>query len=215
MSLRERMVELHTPEEVDQFLNENPVAAVFKAGTCHKTMQGWGNVERLLRDRDEVRVGIIRVVEHRPASNRVAEVSGVTHESPQVILFREGQPRFDLDNWDITVDNLGAMLDTHLPASGEGGSGQAARSNLAPYKQLLDSYLGGQLPERQFQFAYLETFRGDASLRSQEEFDVLNSLFGNPDEHHIHPGAIISLEPQQTIPLQERARRVRQELESL
>ncbi|HWG85561.1 MAG TPA: thioredoxin family protein [Deinococcales bacterium] len=206
------MVELRTPQEVDQFLQENKVAAIFKAGTCHKTMQGWGNVERLLRDRDGVPVGIIRVVEWRPASNRVAELSGVTHESPQVILFQEGQPKFDLDNWDITVENLGAMLDTHLPEGDAGSSGQATRSNLEPYKQLLDAYLAGALPERDFQYAYLNTFKGDASLRSQEEFDVLNSLFGNPDEHHIHPGAILSLEPYQPVPLRDRAQQVRQQL---
>ena len=39
------LVPLTTPEEVDTFLAEYPQAAVFKAGTCHKTMQGFGVLE--------------------------------------------------------------------------------------------------------------------------------------------------------------------------
>ncbi len=38
---------LTTPEEVEQFLKDYPLAAIFKAGTCHKTMQGFGVIENL------------------------------------------------------------------------------------------------------------------------------------------------------------------------
>ncbi len=60
-------------------------------------------------------------------------------------------------------------------------------------------------------------FREDASLRSQEEFELLNSLFGNPDEHHIHPMTILQFEqanPQAT-PLFERAQHLRARLDTL
>lgn len=216
MSLRERMLELRTPEDVDQFVETNPTAAVFKAGTCHKTMQGWGNIERLLRDRDDVPVGIIRVVENRTASNRVVERTGVVHHSPQVLLFRDGQPRFDLDNWNITAENLEPLLEQHLPEAGTADAPRAGTtSNLEPYRQLIDRYLAGTISEPEFQYSYLNTFRDDANLRSSEEFEVLNSLFGNPDNHHIHAGAILSLEPMQTVPLRDRAAAVRERLGTL
>lgn len=221
MSLRERMYELRTPEEVDAFVTENPTAAIFKAGTCHKTMQGWGNVEKLLRDRDDVNVGIIRVVEARPASNRVTERTGITHQSPQIILFRDGQPKFDLDNWDITPENLEPKFEAYLPEASTGDAPKAgAKSNLEPYKRLLDAYIAGQIGEQQFQAYYLETFRNDANLRAQEEFDVLNSLFGNPDEHHIHAGAIMQLEAVavqtgSVAPLADRAKALREQLNTL
>jgi bacillithiol system protein YtxJ len=218
--MRERMYALTTPEEVDAFISENPVAAVFKAGTCHKTMQGWGNVEYFLKDRPDVPVGIIRVVEARPASNRVAEVTGITHQSPQLVVFKNGAAQFDLDNWDITKENLEPKLGATLPpVQGDLGAGEK-RTSLEPYTQLMDRYLGGAVSEEQFKWTYLEMFRNDANLRSEEEFKLLDSLFGNPDDHHIHAGAIISLETQmqnagEVAPLRERVQTLREQANAL
>ena len=39
--LRDRVVNLSTPEAVDAFLEQHPTSVIFKAGTCHKTMQGF------------------------------------------------------------------------------------------------------------------------------------------------------------------------------
>ena len=36
------LIPLTTAQEVDEFLKQYPLAAIFKAGTCHKTMQGFG-----------------------------------------------------------------------------------------------------------------------------------------------------------------------------
>lgn len=210
------MYAITTPEEADHFIEANPTAAIFKAGTCHKTMQGWGNLERLLRLRPEVPVGIIRVVEHRPASNRVAERTGIVHHSPQVILFKNGQPLFDLDNWDITAENLEPLLNQYL-GEPQAQPTDGSASNLEPYKRLLDAYLGGAVSEPEFQWTYLNLFREDASLRSQEEFEVLNSLFGNPDKHHVHPMTILQFDREnpQATPLYERAKELRARLETM
>ena len=211
------MYAITTPEEADAFIDSRPVTAIFKAGTCHKTMQGWGNVEKVLRERPEIPVGIIKVVEHRPASNRVAERSGIVHHSPQIILFRNGQPLFELNNWDITLVNLEQLFSQHLPDVRAEHPQEGAKSNLEPYKRLLDAYLSGAVSEQQFTWTYLNMFREDASLRSQEEFELLNSLFGNPDEHHIHLLSILQFEqanPQAT-PLYERAQSLRARLDTL
>jgi bacillithiol system protein YtxJ len=218
MSLRDNMYALTSAEEVDAFLEQNPTAAIFKAGTCHKTMQGWGNIEQLLRDRNDVPVGIIRVVEARPASNRVAERTGITHQSPQIILFRDQQAQFDLDNWNITPENLEPSFQRFLPETDNAQASPTGKTtNMTPYATLMDQFITGQIPEQQFQWTYLEMFRNDASLRSQEEFALLDSLFGNPDDHHIHAGAIMQLEAQQqatgqAAPLLERVKNLREQL---
>lgn len=211
------MYAITTPEEADRFIDSQPVTAIFKAGTCHKTMQGWGNVEKILRERPEIPVGIIKVVEHRPASNRVAERTGIVHHSPQIILFRNGQPLFELNNWDITLENLEPLFSQYLPDVKVEKPQEGGTSNLEPYKRLLDAYLSGAVSEPQFTWTYLNMFREDASLRSQEEFALLNSLFGNPDEHHIHPRAIMQYEQEnpQATPLRERAQALRAQLETL
>ena len=102
---------LTTPEDVDGFLKAYPLAAVFKAGTCHKTMQGFGVLETFLQ-RHDLPVGFIRVVDWRPASNHVAERTGIVHHSPQFILFRDGQPQFEVNNWDITPEALAPVFET-------------------------------------------------------------------------------------------------------
>ncbi|WP_104990105.1 monothiol bacilliredoxin BrxC family protein [Deinococcus sp. NW-56] len=176
------LVPLTTPEEVDQFLREYPLAAVFKAGTCHKTMQGFGVLETFLQ-RHELPVGFIRVVDWRPASNHVAELTGITHHSPQFILFREGQPQFEVNNWDITPEALGPVFAAQVPAR-EGTGTVATDDNVEPYRRLMRAFLNGELNEWAFQDQYVTLFRDDASLRSQREFELLSRLFGDPDAYH-------------------------------
>ena len=74
-SSQQIMTALTTPEDVDAFLSEYPTAGIFKAGTCHKTMQGFSVLETFLK-RYELPLGVIRVVEWRPASNHVASLTG-------------------------------------------------------------------------------------------------------------------------------------------
>ena len=180
---KDRVFNLTTPEAVNGFLEQYPTSVIFKAGTCHKTMQGFGYVQEPLEPRDDIVVGLIRVVEWRPASNLVTELTGLRHESPQVIVFRDGKPVFEANNWDITPDSL-------TPAFGSVPAGEpavversAARSDLTPYVNVLESYLSGELDDRQFEQTYTYMFRDDASLRSREEVDVLNSIFGDVDQH--------------------------------
>jgi bacillithiol system protein YtxJ len=114
VTLKDRIQFLKTPEDVNAFLKNNASAAIFKAGTCHKTGESFSHVEALLGPREDLPLGIIRVVEARPASNRVAEITGVQHESPQLFLFKHGKAVFDRDNWDITVEALQGALDNHF-----------------------------------------------------------------------------------------------------
>ncbi|AFZ68611.1 thioredoxin family protein [Deinococcus peraridilitoris] len=176
-----QLVPLTTPDEVETFLAQFPLAAIFKAGTCHKTMQGFGVLETYLA-RHELPVGFIRVVDWRPASNHVAERTGVRHHSPQFLLFKNGQSVFDVDNWDITPQALAPVFEAHVPLRTDTAEGIS--TNIEPYKQLMHQFLNDELNEWQFQEAYVNYFRDDANLRSQREFELLSRLFGDPDAYH-------------------------------
>ncbi len=182
------LVPLTTPDEVETFLAENPLSGVFKAGTCHKTMQGFGVLETFLKDHD-LPVGFIRVVDWRPASNHVAARTGIQHASPQLIVFKDGEPVFDVDNWDITADALEPVFEKFVPARGEAvaapaGASTGGANTVEPYKALMREFLSGELPDWAFQDQYVNMFRDDASLRSQREFELLSNLFGDPDAYH-------------------------------
>ena len=181
--LRDRIVNLTDPADVEAFLSDHPTSVVFKAGTCHKTMQGFGFLQEQLEAREDLMVGLIRVVEARAASNLVSERTGIVHHSQQVILFRDGAAVFDVDNWSITPD---ALVDgfARIPAGGAVGSaGSGDRSDLQPYLDVLDQFLGGVIDARRFEYVYTTMFRDDASLRSRQEVEVLGSIFGDVDRH--------------------------------
>ena len=104
MTLQERTQTLTTPQQVDAFLARHPRAALLKLGNCHKNTVALREVERELAAREETALGLIRVVESRPASNHVASRTGIVHESPQLILFVDGRAVFERNNWDITPE---------------------------------------------------------------------------------------------------------------
>ena len=110
MPLKDRITFLTSPQEVDGFLEANPSVAIFKAGTCHKTPETFVHVEAHLDPREDLKLGIIKVVEARTASNHVAALTGVEHESPQILLFKDGKKVFARDNWDITADAMSEGL---------------------------------------------------------------------------------------------------------
>ncbi len=181
--LKDRIVLLNDTDAVTEFLDRFPTSVIFKAGTCHKTMQGFGFLQEVLEPREDLMCGVIRVVEARPASNLVEQQTGLRHESPQVIMFREGSAVYEANNWDITQDALsGAMSglpvgETLQPAAPTG------TSDLTPYLNVLEQFLGGTMDDAQFEHTYTHMFRGDSTLRPGDEVEVLNSIFGDVDQH--------------------------------
>lgn len=180
--MRERIFELTTPEEVQGFLAQYPSSLIFKAGTCHKTTQGFGQLEAALSNRPDLPVGVIRVVEARPASNYVAELTQIRHESPQVIVFSQGQPVYEANNWGIAASALVASL-AQVPTSSQSFGGERITGELEPYFSLLKTYLAGELDPESFEIAYSSAFREDASLRPQDEVEIIGGLFGDVDAH--------------------------------
>jgi len=184
MGLRERMYELTTPEEVAEFMERFPTCALFKAGGCHKTMQGFGYVEEALAPYEEIHLGFVKVIESRPASNYIAETTQIQHESPQIILLKEKSPVFELNNWDITPEFLQEGLMHHLGASKDQKSQEEPvnTEDIAFYIDLLEKFTSREIEESEFRDQWLSSFQADASLRSTKEFNLLNGLFGDVDD---------------------------------
>lgn len=174
MSIRNRTFELTSPEEVNEFLNRYPTSAIFKAGGCHKTMEGFGHVEGAMNQCPDLHMGFIRVIESRPASSHVESLTGIKHESPQFIVFVDGEAKFDVDNWEITPEVVEAALEEFADAI----EVKADASDLTVYTDLLEKYVGGSMPEEEFEASWSDVFRNDSSPRSTEEFQAINSLFG-------------------------------------
>lgn len=211
---RDRVFNLSSPEAVRSFLQQYPTSVIFKAGTCHKTMQGFGFLQEKLEPREDISVGLIRVVEAREASNLVADMTGIIHQSPQVVLFKDGKAVFDLDNWDITPEAIEAGFERVPPGREAVAASTRTQSDLTPYVNLLEQYLSGVVDDRQFEYAYTTMFRDDATLRSREEVDVLNSIFGDVDQH-MNMHVMMAGQTTDYSVIRDRAQRVYEQLKGL
>ena len=109
-TLKDRTHTLTSPEQVDAFLRDRPRAALLKLGSCHKNGVALREVEAQLASRADLELGLIRVLEARPASQHVTALTGIVHESPQLILFQDGRAVYDRDNWDITPEAVAEGL---------------------------------------------------------------------------------------------------------
>ncbi|HVB37603.1 MAG TPA: monothiol bacilliredoxin BrxC family protein [Vicinamibacterales bacterium] len=212
-TLRQRFFPLHRPDEVDRLLERFVRVALFKAGTSDKTFDAWFVAQKVLEPRVDLPVGFVRLPEDRPASDRIAEVSGIPHRSPQFILFERGRARFHLDEFAITPEELVPRLREHLPAEVGPPVRNEAVVSLEPYRALLTEFVAGRLPEERFQWAYLDRLEKDAAWRDDETFDALNGLFENPDGRELRAPRLVALEFQAQIagrrePLKARAERM-------
>ena len=54
----------------------------------------------------QVPVYMVDVVNQRPLSQKVAATLGIPHESPQVIILRQGEPVWDASHYNITASAL-------------------------------------------------------------------------------------------------------------
>jgi bacillithiol system protein YtxJ len=57
---------------------------------------------------------MVKVIESRPVSNRAAEVLGVRHQSPQLILVHGRRALWDTSHGQITADSIAQALEVHL-----------------------------------------------------------------------------------------------------
>lgn len=193
-TLRERFFPLYRPADLDKLLAEFPWCVIFKAGTSDKTFDAWRVAQNALEPRHDLAVGLVRLPEHRDASAHVAALSGIAHRSPQFILFEHGRPRFHLDEFAISPDQLVPLLAEHLPAQLGPPVRNDAVVTLEPYRALLTGFLQGTVPDERFQWGYLDRLEREAAWRDDETFALLNSLFENPWGRDLKAARVVALE---------------------
>src|SRR5688572_30295175 len=217
ITLRERFFPLQHLDDVDRFLERFPWSIVFKAGTSDKTVDAWLVAQKVLEPRVDVAVGFIRLPEDRAASDRVSALTGIVHQNPQLLLFRNANALFHLDEFTIVPDQLVPMLRDHLPADVGPPVRNEAAVTLEPHRALLSQFLEGQLPEERFQWAYLDRLAKEAVWRDDETFELLNSLFDNEWGREVKAARLVAVEFQGQLagrlePLKTRAARLLERL---
>jgi len=63
---------------------------------------------------DDVRFAIVKVIEARPVSNKIAEQLEIHHASPQLIAIKDGKAIWAESHYAITSKAIDAVLDERL-----------------------------------------------------------------------------------------------------
>lgn len=90
---------------------QHPVV-IFKHSTrCEISRMALRRLERNWEfSDDQITLYYLDLIAYRNISNKIAEISGVKHESPQIILYVKGKPIYSTSHSGISVDELKQQL---------------------------------------------------------------------------------------------------------
>jgi len=102
--------EIDNDTDIDALLAEETVM-IFKHSTACPV--SWAAHMQMMKFADEhsgFPISMVPVIQARQASNRIAEQTGIRHESPQVILMRAGKVVSSLSHGSITLAQLKQLI---------------------------------------------------------------------------------------------------------
>jgi bacillithiol system protein YtxJ len=104
------LTDLGQLNEIIAVSNEKPVA-IFKHSTrCSVSRMALKQFENEFNSSDKVTPYFLDLIAHRDISNEIANRFGVTHQSPQLILIKEGKAIYNVSHSDIDAEELGTKV---------------------------------------------------------------------------------------------------------
>ena len=107
------LTELKQWEELWENSGEKPVVVFKHSTTCPVSANALSEFEAYLADKPNEAADyvLVKVIESRPISNRIAEDTGVKHESPQIIWIADKAKQWTASHWSVTKAHMTAVLD--------------------------------------------------------------------------------------------------------
>lgn len=98
-----------TMEQFEELLANNERFYFLKHSlTCPISLAAYKEYEKYATEHAEMPVYYLAVQDARPLSNGIADKYNIKHESPQAILFVNGEPIWNASHWKITKRSLAA-----------------------------------------------------------------------------------------------------------
>jgi len=102
-------INLTSEEELDAAIKQSfdkPVALFKHSTRCSISSMAKSRLERSWDLSEQVDIYYLDLISYRPVSNKIASVLAVQHESPQVILLKDGKAVYHTSHSDISVEGL-------------------------------------------------------------------------------------------------------------
>ncbi len=104
------MQRLRSIDEVRDILLQ-PVAVIFKHSTrCPISTAAHSQMQSFLESNPQAPVGLVNVIEDREISTEIARITSVRHESPQVLILKDGVVVWHASHYGITADAVAREL---------------------------------------------------------------------------------------------------------
>lgn len=107
--------QLQSLEDLDTIREESqhhPVLIFKHSHRCHISRATLDRLERHWNEEEmaNTRIWFLDLLTYREISNRIAEVFDVEHESPQVLLIRQGASVYNQSHFGIDYDSIKAAI---------------------------------------------------------------------------------------------------------
>jgi bacillithiol system protein YtxJ len=108
-------IQLTQPEQLVDIVRESEeqTVLIFKHSTsCSISAAAKSRLERQWADAglSNVKMYYLDLLRFRPISNEIAEKFGVRHESPQLLLIKQGECRYDASHMGIRLSDVQSQL---------------------------------------------------------------------------------------------------------
>ncbi|MFV8441728.1 bacillithiol system redox-active protein YtxJ [Flavobacterium sp. LB2P44] len=104
------LTDLGQLNEIIAISNEKPVA-IFKHSTrCSVSRMALKQFENEFNSSDKVTPYFLDLIAYRDISNAIADQFSVTHQSPQLILIKDGKAIYNVSHSDIDAEELKGKL---------------------------------------------------------------------------------------------------------
>lgn len=108
--------EITTPEEWSEIIaksSERGQVILKHSTTCPVSSNALYEYENYLKDtpNQEVDYTLVKVIESRTVSNKIAEDLNIKHESPQIIYIKDKAKYWTASHWSVTKAHMKAVLD--------------------------------------------------------------------------------------------------------
>lgn len=107
--------EITTVEQWEELLKssaDKPVLLLKHSTRCPVSTNALNEFNDYLDAQDELTVNpiLVKVIESRPVSNRIAEDLSVEHASPQIMLIKDQSAYWNASHWAVTKEHITAVV---------------------------------------------------------------------------------------------------------
>jgi bacillithiol system protein YtxJ len=102
-------IKLESPAQLEEIkdMSQQQPAFIFKHSTrCSISSTALNRLERNWKEIENLQTYYLDLIAYRGVSNQIAEIFGVEHQSPQVLLIQNGVCTYDTSHLDISFDGI-------------------------------------------------------------------------------------------------------------